>query len=157
MKNNDIHLVDIIRKFTMIISGIGISSIYPDQEILALLRRYNIQPTGSRESDFAAIAKAKSKETEGNNKTEGFKETHPKTPAAIAEFMEKVGLTPTNSKEGDNEVISKKLEDMEAQAKTDAEKQKVKSLKSEFASITASINGVDFNQMAALNKFFMVK
>lgn len=132
-------------------------NIYPDPEILSLLRRYNLKPTGSREGDLAAIAKAKAESAENNNKPDAPKKSPPKTPAAVAEFMEKLGLTPTNSKEGDNEAITGKLEELEAKAKTEAERKDVKYLRQEFASIIASVNAQGMEQMATMNRFFMMK
>lgn len=74
----------------------------------------------------------------GQNK-KGPKPQAPETPAVLVTFMQSIGVSPTNSKDGDNTIITNKLNDMEAQATTPAEKQYVKGLKTQFEQLKASL------------------
>jgi len=92
----------------------------------------------------------------------------PQTPPEIAAFMAKLGLSPTNSKEGDMAAIEAKLAELEATAKTDSQKQNLENLKRELGNVLGSIQppqgpppppAADFtgaDQLAALNKHFML-
>lgn len=94
----------------------------------------------------------------------------PRTPPEVAAFMAKLGLTPTNSKEGDQQAIMTKL----AEIRATGEVQKADALKDEFSGITGSIsqpegpppgapppppqeiNFAGMEQLAAMNKHFLV-
>ena len=78
----------------------------------------------------------------------------PQTPEVIANFMQKLGLAPTNSKESDDALIRAKLNELESKATTEQEKQNVQSLREEFASLVDQVESAGQNQMAALNKAF---
>ncbi len=92
----------------------------------------------------------------------------PKTPPEVAAFMAKLGLSPTNSKDGDKAAIDAKLAELEAAAKAGNDKQNVKDLKDELNNIINSIqppqgppppptdNFIGMEQLAAMNKHFML-
>ena len=92
-----------------------------------------------------------------NNKVsqQGENKPAPRTPEAVASFMQKLGLTPTNTKEGDNALITAKLRELEESAKNDAEKQNIAGLKSEFQSIIAQAGTIGQEHIAAFNKSFL--
>lgn len=76
----------------------------------------------------------------------------PHTPEAIATFMHKLGLEPTNSKEGDFALISARLAELAASAKTDEQKNQLTALQNEFSGITAQIGNAGQNHKAEMNK-----
>jgi len=117
-----------------------------DPQVIAMLRQYGLQPTGSREGDLQALMKAMNgdfnnmQNINNNSKADkagkkGGNRPPPQTPPAVSAFMRSIGLQPTNSKEGDYTAITTKLQELEAQAKSDPEKQKVDSLRATFASL----------------------
>ena len=126
--------------------------------IKSQLEKLGLQPTGSKEGDIQAIQKALAQKTSPDeNKISGQIE-HPKrpphTPEAVAAFMEKLGLTPTNSKEGDNALITAKLSELQSNAKTPLEINNVQSLKSEFEAIIAQAGTAGQQISAMMNKSF---
>jgi len=123
--------------------------------IQSQLEKLGLQPTGSKEGDIKAIQNALAQKiTPDKNQIScqaGGTPPPPKTPEAVATFMEKLGLEPTNSKEGDNALITAKLSELELNAKTPSEINNVQSLKAAFESIIAQAGQ---QQSAAMNKSF---
>lgn len=106
----------------------------------------------------------------------GVNTAAPKTPADIAAFMAKLGLTPTNNKELDAAAMLNRLDQLSAGAKTEADYQKIGLLFSEFSSLTKSgvrqpapsqslqpakqSNNAEFTgmeQLGQMNKHFLMK
>ncbi len=136
----------------------------------AKLDQLGLKPTGSREGDLAAIQNALTGQAEKTGEQKGPQNwpqmPPPKTPDEIASFMQKLGLNPTNSKEGDHAAITTKLATLETIAKTDSEKQNVNTLKGELKTLIESVQGkqppppeamTGMQQLGLMNKFFMVK
>jgi len=123
--------------------------------IKSQLEKLGLQPTGSQEGDIKAIQNALTqKSSSDENQISGQMGgalPPPQTPEAVANFMEKLGLEPTNSKEGDNALITAKLSELESNATTPLDTNNVQSLKAEFESIIAQAGQ---QQTAAMNKSF---
>ncbi|HBG49278.1 MAG TPA: hypothetical protein DDW90_07215 [Cyanobacteria bacterium UBA9971] len=126
--------------------------------IKSQLEKLGLQPTGSQEGDIKAIQNALTqKSSSDENQISGQMGgalPPPQTPEAVANFMEKLGLEPTNSKEGDNALITAKLSELESNATTPLDTNNVQSLKAEFESIIAQAGSAGQQQTAAMNKSF---
>lgn len=119
-----------------------------------------LKPTGSRDGDLKLIDEALAKKANPTENSgvpaKSAQKPSPQTPPAVASFMQKLGLSPTNSKEGDHAAITAKLAEISGKAQTPTEKMQVDSLNSEFQAIIASVNGAGADQMAAINKAFFL-
>ena len=126
--------------------------------IKSQLEKLGLQPTGTKEGDIKAIQNALTqKSSSDENKISGQAggaPPPPRTPEAVATFMEKLGLNPTNSKEGDNSLITTKLSELESKATTPSKINNVQSLKAELESIIAQAGSAGQQQTAAMNKSF---
>jgi len=126
--------------------------------IQSQLEKLGLQSTGSKEGDIKAIQNALAQKiSPDENKIlgqAGGAPPPPRTPEAVACFMEKLGLEPTNSKEGDHALITAKLNQLESNAKTPSEIGNVQSLKTEFEAIIAQAGSAGQQQSAAMNKAF---
>lgn len=103
-----------------------------------------------------------------NTQTEQCAQAEPKTPPDIAAFMEKLGISPTNSKESDHQAIISKLAELQAAAQTEDEKTNVQNLYAEFNGILQpkgqppvqpppETETAGMDQLAEMNKHFLVK
>lgn len=139
-----------------------------DPQIKAQLEALGLTSTGSKEADLEAIKKAlEAKKPDNDNKIM----PPPQTPLEIAAFMRSIGVEPTNSKEGDALVVENRIRQLESQATSPAELDKVQNLKTTWEQLTASASsgGTSFqqqssstdsfagqNQLAKINKWFLV-
>lgn len=108
---------------------------------------------GLIDSDSQQVAASGEDEAQDTNIQQG----PPAPPDVVLQFMNKLGVQPTGSKEGDLAVMTAKIDSLEASAKTPSEKANVQSLRSELSSVLKAGDSVGANQLAALNKFFMLK
>jgi len=119
------------------------------------LKELGLQSTGSQEADLKAIQNALVQKSDENTvSSQGEAQSSPRTPEAIANFMEKLGLQPTNTKEGDNALITAKLSELESNAKTDTEKQNTQGLKAEFEAIIAQSGTIGQEHKSVMNQSF---
>ncbi|MEI7474858.1 MAG: hypothetical protein WCK67_08770 [bacterium] len=77
-------------------------------------------------------------DTNAVNNTQPPQKVEPKTPPEVAQFMQSIGVSPTNSKEGDKAAIDARLNVLEAQATNTSQLNEVKSLRSVWADMQAS-------------------
>ncbi|MEW5821792.1 MAG: hypothetical protein AB1782_16480 [Cyanobacteriota bacterium] len=117
-----------------------------DQAILSLMQQYGIRPTGDKNADMQTLMKVMAQDnlTSGainspNNSQQPGDRPPPKTPEAVAAFMQSLGLQPTNSKEGDFAAINSKLNSMISSAGNDSERSNAQNLRTQFAAVIASV------------------
>jgi len=103
----------------------------PSPQILEQLNMLGLRPTGSLEGDIAIIKKAI-----GNKEINDTSAAHPimppKTPVEMQTFMNSIGISATNSKEGDYTAVMSRLSYLQSLAKNREEQNEVKNLRSEF-------------------------
>ncbi len=152
-----------------------------EPSIKAQLDALNLQPTGSKEGDLAAIKGALDEQGINTDKADkasslmGVQSDKDKPIPPWASLMEELNVRPTGTKEGDFAAISTKLSTMSSQATTEAEQTKATSLTSQFNALGGSLNmqpnktdssqppvekSIDYtgqNQIAELNRWFLVK
>ncbi len=134
-------------------------------EVAKQLQELGLNSTGSYTGDLRVIREAIEKMPEKSQK--GFQVVHPGqdkgTPPEMALFMMKLGLTPTNKKEVDYDLVMGKLSAMLAEAKTEKEKTKANDFINEFNLLIAQLEEKQqakfkgAQQVGALNKFFMLQ
>jgi|GEM_PF-2355609 len=150
-----------------------------DPTVKAQLDALGLNTTGSKDSDLEAILSAK---TSQNSNTSSITDQANKASTLMSSqvksgqqgqppwfsLMQKLGISPTGSKEGDFAAISAKLSTMQSQATNEADKANVTNLQSEFQSLGGQSNSIsnaqaqsnpfdiEQNQTADLNKHFLV-
>lgn len=157
------------------ISGVSTSSSTQsiDTETLALLKKYGLKPTGSKSADLAAIAAAKSQETEASGTTKSTSSTKEaqsaqgsqsppagKGESPFASILSQLGIKETGTKDGDIAAITSALTTMQASATSEQDKAKVATIQAQFAQVQNQMNSNPFEasqtQIGAINKKLLV-
>ena len=148
-----------------------ISNLYEinnQSDIQSQLQKLGLTSTGSIEEDKEQIEEVLLDEVSNMESPSGVQGQQEQTPPEIAAFMTKLGLEPINSKDGDDALITDKLDSLEAVAKTDEDKQEVGDLREEFSGLVASAEAgqsggqipqdstAGIEQLANLNKLFLL-